>query len=103
MFTAPPEATLEWNDAAVEGSYRFLRRVWNFGVRLAVAQKHSPNAAFHGLKAVFGKEAKALRLEGAQRAQAGGLRLPAHAVQHRGLRRDEDAQRAGRLQGPGAG
>ena len=31
MFTAPPEATLEWNDAAVEGSYRFLRRVWNFG------------------------------------------------------------------------
>jgi len=35
MFTAPPEATLEWNDAAVEGSYRFLRRVWNFAVRLA--------------------------------------------------------------------
>jgi leucyl-tRNA synthetase len=30
MFTAPPEATLEWNDTAVEGSYRFLRRVWNF-------------------------------------------------------------------------
>jgi leucyl-tRNA synthetase len=25
MFTAPPEATLEWNDAAVEGSYRFLQ------------------------------------------------------------------------------
>ncbi|MFM8622994.1 MAG: leucine--tRNA ligase [Betaproteobacteria bacterium] len=35
MFTAPPEATLEWNDAAVEGSYRFLRRVWNFGMWLA--------------------------------------------------------------------
>ena len=35
MFTAPPEATLEWNDAAVEGSYRFLRRVWNFGVKLS--------------------------------------------------------------------
>ena len=31
MFTAPPEATLEWNDAGVEGSYRFLRRIWNFG------------------------------------------------------------------------
>jgi len=30
MFTAPPEATLEWNDSAVEGSYRFLRRLWNF-------------------------------------------------------------------------
>ncbi len=33
MFTAPPELTLEWNDAAVEGSYRFLRRVWNFAVK----------------------------------------------------------------------
>ncbi|NBY06792.1 MAG: leucine--tRNA ligase, partial [Betaproteobacteria bacterium] len=30
MFTAPPEATLEWNDSAVEGSFRFLRRVWEF-------------------------------------------------------------------------
>ena len=35
MFTAPPEATLEWNDAAVEGSYRFLKRVWGF------AHKHA--------------------------------------------------------------
>jgi leucyl-tRNA synthetase len=34
MFTAPPDTTLEWNDAALEGSYRFLRRVWNFGVKL---------------------------------------------------------------------
>jgi leucyl-tRNA synthetase len=34
MFTAPPEATLEWNDAALEGSFRFLRRVWNFGYKL---------------------------------------------------------------------
>ena len=30
MFTAPPEASLEWNDAAVEGSWKFLRRVWNY-------------------------------------------------------------------------
>jgi len=37
MFTAPPEATLEWNDAGVEGSYRFLRRVWNFGYKHADA------------------------------------------------------------------
>jgi leucyl-tRNA synthetase len=33
MFTAPPEATLEWNDSAVEGSYRFLRRLWNFAYK----------------------------------------------------------------------
>ncbi|WP_420847491.1 leucine--tRNA ligase [Niveibacterium umoris] len=31
MFAAPPEQTLEWSDAGVEGAYRFLRRVWGFG------------------------------------------------------------------------
>jgi leucyl-tRNA synthetase len=30
LFTAPPEASLEWKGTAVEGSYRFLRRVWSF-------------------------------------------------------------------------
>jgi leucyl-tRNA synthetase len=30
MFASPPEATLEWSDAGVEGSYRFLRRLWAF-------------------------------------------------------------------------
>ena len=67
MFTAPPEATLEWNDAAVEGSYRFLRRVWNFGLKLAAMDGVAANAGVAGaasLKDVdFGKEAKALRLE----------------------------------------
>src|ERR1700712_2516854 len=33
MFASPPEQTLEWNDAGVEGASRFLRRVWNFGAR----------------------------------------------------------------------
>ncbi|MEY3953398.1 MAG: Leucine-tRNA ligase [Pseudomonadota bacterium] len=49
MFTAPPEVTLEWNDAAVEGSYRFLRRVWNFAfsheARLRAAIESSLNPA----------------------------------------------------------
>jgi leucyl-tRNA synthetase len=31
MFAAPPEQTLEWSDAGVEGSHRFMRRVWSFG------------------------------------------------------------------------
>ena len=30
MFTSPPEQTLEWSDAGVEGSFRFLKRVWVF-------------------------------------------------------------------------
>lgn len=28
MFAAPPEQTLEWQDSAVEGSLKFLRRLW---------------------------------------------------------------------------
>jgi len=28
MFAAPPEQSLEWNDDAVEGASRFLRRLW---------------------------------------------------------------------------
>ncbi|QBY05497.1 leucine--tRNA ligase [Thalassotalea sp. HSM 43] len=28
MFTSPPEQTLEWSDAGVEGAHRFLKRVW---------------------------------------------------------------------------
>ena len=64
MFTAPPEATLEWNDAAVEGSYRFLRRVWNFGVKLEQAGVAAAVAGVKDLAGVaFGKEAKALRRE----------------------------------------
>jgi leucyl-tRNA synthetase len=64
MFTAPPEATLEWNDSAVEGSYRFLRRVWNFGVKLEainnIANK-SINTSTSGQDS--SKNTKSLRLE----------------------------------------
>lgn len=28
MFAAPPELSLEWSDSAVEGSFRFLKRLW---------------------------------------------------------------------------
>ena len=62
MFTAPPEATLEWNDAAVEGSYRFLKRVWAFGAKLAVSGGLGTAAAKVNQQPL-GKPAKALRLE----------------------------------------
>ena len=65
MFTAPPEATLEWNDAAVEGSYRFLRRVWNF------AHKHEADL----------QAATAGNLSAAQpRKEAADLRRDMHSV-----------------------
>ncbi|MBE2262234.1 MAG: leucine--tRNA ligase, partial [Burkholderiaceae bacterium] len=67
MFTAPPEATLEWNDAAVEGSYRFLRRVWNFGVKLgasnSIANYDHSTLEYAGKSVEFGKNAKKVRLE----------------------------------------
>jgi leucyl-tRNA synthetase len=61
MFTAPPEATLEWNDAAVEGSYRFLRRVWNFAYKheAALTAATASNLSQANVRA----EAKALRRE----------------------------------------
>ena len=67
MFTAPPEATLEWNDASVEGSYRFLRRVWNFGVKLSTMDLIAAHAHLTGAGGINGlelsKEAKLLRRE----------------------------------------
>ena len=59
MFTAPPEATLEWNDAAVEGSYRFLRRVWNFAFKHEATLQAAGVAGAHS--AALRTEAKDLR------------------------------------------
>jgi leucyl-tRNA synthetase len=53
MFASPPEQTLEWNDAGVEGAHRFLRRVWGFGARLhgeAVSLTGSTSAAAKALR-----------------------------------------------------
>ncbi|NTW06022.1 MAG: leucine--tRNA ligase [Peptococcaceae bacterium] len=35
LFAAPPERDLEWSDQGVEGSFRFLSRVWRLVVPLA--------------------------------------------------------------------
>ena len=44
MFASPPEQTLEWNDAGVEGANRFLKRLWNFGSRQADVLQRSATA-----------------------------------------------------------
>jgi leucyl-tRNA synthetase len=61
MFTAPPEATLEWNDSAVEGSFRFLRRLWTYGSQqqARVQEATATDLSAAALRA----EAKALRRE----------------------------------------
>jgi leucyl-tRNA synthetase len=63
MFASPPEQTLEWSDAGVEGASRFLRRVWAFGhaSRDAVARAAGTSAAEHA--GAMSAAAKALRRE----------------------------------------
>ena len=58
MFASPPEQTLEWNDAGVEGAHRFLRRVWNYAAKNAEAL-----GATGGTAGSDGADAKALRRE----------------------------------------
>jgi leucyl-tRNA synthetase len=35
IFASPPTNTLEWSDEGVEGSYRFLRRLWTYAARFS--------------------------------------------------------------------
>ena len=51
MFTAPPEQTLEWSDTGVEGSARFLRRLWTFAYELSHASSTEQDLAGVGLPA----------------------------------------------------
>jgi leucyl-tRNA synthetase len=61
MFASPPEQTLEWNDAGVEGAHRFLKRVWGFGAKHAELLKRASAGNFSG--ATLRPEAAALRRE----------------------------------------
>ena len=42
LFAAPPERDLEWSDQGVEGSYRFLNRVWRLLAAVAGELNSSP-------------------------------------------------------------
>jgi len=42
MFVAPPEKEVEWSDAGLEGSFRFLARVWRFVDEWADAVADAP-------------------------------------------------------------
>lgn len=41
LFKAPPEKDLEWDDADVEGQFRFLNRVWRLVTEFAAAHKNA--------------------------------------------------------------
>ncbi|HHP8823320.1 TPA: leucine--tRNA ligase [Acinetobacter baumannii] len=57
MFAAPPDQSLEWSDAGVEGANRFLKRVW----RLVASFLEKGNSATAIDKANLSKDAQDLR------------------------------------------
>jgi leucyl-tRNA synthetase len=42
MFASPPEQTMEWSDAGVDGAFRFLRRLWAYAQSRSDALARSP-------------------------------------------------------------
>ncbi|MFU8794562.1 MAG: leucine--tRNA ligase [Dethiobacteria bacterium] len=50
LFAAPPEKDLDWNDQGVEGSHRFLRRVWRLVVECREQFATGKGNADHGEK-----------------------------------------------------
>ncbi|MCO8083834.1 leucine--tRNA ligase [Acinetobacter lwoffii] len=57
MFAAPPDQSLEWSDAGVEGANRFLKRVW----RLATGFLEKANTAANIDKSALSTAAQDLR------------------------------------------
>ncbi len=43
MFAAPPDQSAVWSDSGAEGSFRYLRRLWAFGVKHAEAIRSAGN------------------------------------------------------------
>lgn len=59
MFAAPPEQSLEWSDAGVDGAHRFLRRLWR---TVYEYNQHYQNVeAFSGSQKTLSTDLKALR------------------------------------------
>jgi len=45
IFASPPTNTLEWSDESVEGSFRFLKRLWSYALGFGKARGARPDAA----------------------------------------------------------
>src|SRR4051812_13276702 len=45
IFASPPTSTLEWSDEGVDGSYRYLRRLWKFAAGFRDAPQSSSKEA----------------------------------------------------------
>jgi leucyl-tRNA synthetase len=54
IFASPPTNTLEWSDESVEGSFRFLKRVWSFAAKFpAGTPEHSSPEIRHEIHSVL--------------------------------------------------
>ncbi|MFN3398504.1 MAG: leucine--tRNA ligase, partial [Sulfurimicrobium sp.] len=70
MFAAPPEQSLEWSDAGVEGAFRFLKRLWTAvhehvetGVVASYSSPSPPPGEGPGARENLSPELKALRFQ----------------------------------------
>jgi leucyl-tRNA synthetase len=58
MFAGPPDQSAAWSDSGAEGAFRYLRRLWAFGVRQASVVREASDDFSR-----IGNGAKALRRE----------------------------------------
>ena len=63
IFSGPPDQSAIWSDSGAEGAYRFLRRVWNFGVKLSAINSGAARARIDWSIGTFSKEIKAFRFD----------------------------------------
>ena len=97
MFVAPPEKEIEWTDAGLEGSWRFLARVWRLVDQLCRDDRRrgdsdarrSSNSNDAGARAA----AEDARHDPARHARSRSARAP----EHRGVGADGAGQRALRV------
>ena len=99
MFVAPPEKEIEWTDAGLEGSFRFLARVWRLVDQVAdtvggegIPKPGGPGPERHGA----GAAAEDARDDPARHAGPRSARPP----EYRGLRADGAGERAVRVLRP---
>ena len=45
MFAAPPDNNLEWSDTAIEGSYKFIKRLWVLSKKIIEDKDNKSNTA----------------------------------------------------------
>ena len=98
MFVAPPEKEVEWTDSGLEGSYRFLARVWRLVDHWAPAIRTAPAGAARRRRRSTPAETRAAPQDARHDPPRHRRHRAAPAAQHRGLRDDGAGQRALRLQ-----